>query len=188
MEDIGIFVFGQSQEQIDNQFLMTTDKNKLLYNKIRDILYEKSIAHKRNLNLFTTLDRGLGFTTLITGVSLNNEYSKFSNPVKISVVIPHNAYSANWDYKTAGKFDELLGYAHSVSTASRTPEHTEADWVKAGKNMVDNSEFGIILLPNRTPNYLSEVIRYAFSTNVPMIKINEDDLTTSAVDLMDIMG
>lgn len=167
---------------------MTTDSNKLLYSKIREELYDRSLKDKKHLNLYTTLDRGLGFTSLVAGLSLNNEYGSIFKPVKINVVIPHNSYSANWDYKTAIKFDEYLEFADSVRTASRTPEHTDADWVKAGKSMIDNSDYGIIVLPNIIPNYLTEVIRYAFHKNVPMVKVNPADLSVSPVDLIDIMA
>ena len=186
MDEISVFVLGQSQEQINSRYKFDTEENRVLYEALRTEIYNNSLIYGNKLNLYTNLDRGIGFTTLIAGISLNNEHSKLSQLVVNTVVLPHASFTNKWNYRDAMKYDELLTYADSVRTSSRADKFTQDDLVKSGKYMVDNCSVGIIILPDNAPNYLLEVVRYAFHKKIKLIKVNKD-LTFSNVELTDIM-
>ena len=184
MEEISIFIFGQTQEQIDSNYFMTSDVNVKFYNVLRDKVNELSIQNNKRLNLYITMDRGLGFTSLIAGLSINNEHQGFTMPAKVNVVIPNHKFTSKWDYTIASEYDRLILYADSVRAASQASEFTNDDWIKTGKLMIDNSSIGIIATPDMKPEYLKEVIRYGIAKNVPMLKINSK-LEISEVTLID---
>lgn len=186
MEENGVFIFGQTQEQIDTNYNMTSEDNKDFYSVLRNKIYKLTQKRNGQLDLYITMERGLGFTSLITGLSVNNAHEGFTAPVKINAILPNHKFTSRWRFSDTQEYDRLILFADSVRAASQANEFTDADWIKAGKTMIDNSSLGIIAIPDVKPEYLKEVIRYGLGRNVPMLKINSK-LEFSEITLVDVM-
>lgn len=186
MEEISVFVIGQSQEQIDNNYKYDTNDNKRFFKAIRRVLYKLSIDKDRSLNLYTSLNRGLGFTAFTAGLSINNEFGGLSKKARNSVVVPNYKFTREWNHNNLNKYDSLVSLADSVKSASRSEELTNDDWIKMGKQMIDKSHVGVVVIPKIKPPWLNDVLRYGLLKKKRMIKL---DLTgkIKEIDLMDVM-
>lgn len=177
-----VFIFGQTQEQLDSDYNFKTEYNKVIYNRIINQL--KDISEGEPLTVITSADRGLGMTAAISCIAIKNE-STFIDKANLEIAVPNYSFVNGWDRASLEMYDRIVDVADSVRSASRADTFTGEDWIRLGKYMVDNSSLGILGFPNIKPNWLKEVIRYGIAKNCKLLKITENGF--EEVTLIDAM-